>query len=257
MHLNDEGIGRAIYANTSTPPEPPKEFRAKEEPAAGQMASDLHRLGVAGLQVSSSAGVRMLFSRDQSEIPRFLKTIMFRSTPDLVVQALSVEAVSAVLKYANARGIAVIPRGSGSSPFGGSVPVAGGIVLDVSPMDKVLGIDASNQTITVQAGARWADIDHFLYGFGLCLSTSPSSRFSTVGGWVATGGVGLIHQYGSPDLPVGTKFAVNYGGGLKFPRLVGPLGLRFDARGYTAVDTSGSSLNMLEVTAGVLLSIGR
>lgn len=191
MHLNDEGIGRAIYANTSTPPEPPKEFRAKEEPAAGQMASDLHRLGVAGLQVSSSAGVRMLFSRDQSEIPRFLKTIMFRSTPDLVVQALSVEAVSAVLKYANARGIAVIPRGSGSSPFGGSVPVAGGIVLDVSPMDKVLGIDASNQTITVQAGARWADIDHFLYGFGLCLSTSPSSRFSTVGGWVATGGVGL------------------------------------------------------------------
>ena len=73
----------------------------------------------------------------------------------------------------------------------------------------------------------------------------------------ATGGVGLIHQYGSPDLPVGTRFAVNYGGGLKFPRLIGPMGLRFDARGYTAVATSSSSLNMLEISAGVMFSIGR
>ncbi|MDD1769538.1 MAG: FAD-binding protein, partial [Methanomassiliicoccales archaeon] len=125
------------------------------------------------------------------EIPRFLKTIMFRSTPDIVVQATTVEAVSAVLKYANARGIPVIPRGSGSSPFGGSVPVAGGIVLDVSSMDRILGVDALNQTVTVQAGASWADVDHYLHQFGLCLNTSPSSKFSTVGGWVATGGIGL------------------------------------------------------------------
>jgi FAD/FMN-containing dehydrogenase/ferredoxin len=155
------------------------------------MASDLLRMSIPGLQVSSSAGVKMLFSRDQSEIPRFLKTIMFRSTPDLVVQARSAEAVSAVLRYANARGIAVIPRGSGSSPFGGSVPVAGGIVLDISGMDKVLGVDLPRKAVSVQAGARWADIDHFLSRFGLCLNTSPSSKFSTVGGWVATGGIGL------------------------------------------------------------------
>ena len=71
-----------------------------------------------------------------------------------------------------------------------------------------------------------------------------------------TAGVGLIHQYGSPDLPVGTKFAVNYGGGLKFPKLVGPLGLRFDARGYTATGLLGKKLNMLEVSGGLLLSIG-
>ncbi len=74
----------------------------------------------------------------------------------------------------------------------------------------------------------------------------------------ATAGVGLIHQYGSPELHIGTKFAVNYGGGLKFPRLLGPLGLRFDVRGYTAIGIEGSqSLNMIEVTGGVLLSFGK
>jgi hypothetical protein len=71
-----------------------------------------------------------------------------------------------------------------------------------------------------------------------------------------TAGVGLIHQYGSPTLPVGTKFAFNYGGGLKFPKLFGPLGLRFDVRGYTAMGVFSQRLNMVEVTGGVLLSFG-
>ena len=66
-------------------------------------------------------------------------------------------------------------------------------------------------------------------------------------------GVGLIHQYGDSDLPVGTKFAFNYGGGLKFPRVVGPLGLRFDLRGYRASAFSGS-LNLFEASGGLLVS---
>jgi hypothetical protein len=73
----------------------------------------------------------------------------------------------------------------------------------------------------------------------------------------ATAGVGLIHQYGSGDPPVGTKFAFNYGGGLKFPKVIGPLGLRFDARGYTAVAVFSSKLNILEVSGGLFFRILR
>ena len=72
-----------------------------------------------------------------------------------------------------------------------------------------------------------------------------------------TAGIGLIHQYGSADLPVGTKFASNYGGGIKFPRLAGPLGLRFDVRGYRATGIFSGGLNILEASAGLLLSFGR
>jgi len=69
-----------------------------------------------------------------------------------------------------------------------------------------------------------------------------------------TAGVGLIHQYGSPNVPIGTKFAFNYGGGLKFPKILGPLGLRFDARGYTATGVFSSRLNILEVSGGIFFS---
>ncbi len=71
-----------------------------------------------------------------------------------------------------------------------------------------------------------------------------------------TVGAGLIHQYGDSDLPVGTEFAFNYGGGLKFPRLMGPLGLRFDIRGYRAGAIS-DKMNLLEVSGGVLFSFGK
>ncbi len=71
-----------------------------------------------------------------------------------------------------------------------------------------------------------------------------------------TAGAGLVHQYGASDLPVGTRFAFNYGGGLKFPHLAGPLGLRFDMRGYR-VGTVSNKLNILEVSGGILISFGK
>jgi hypothetical protein len=71
-----------------------------------------------------------------------------------------------------------------------------------------------------------------------------------------TVGAGLLHQYGDRDMPVGTKFAFNYGGGLKFPNMVGPVGLRFDLRGYRAGGIS-NKVNLFEVSGGVLLSFGK
>jgi hypothetical protein len=68
----------------------------------------------------------------------------------------------------------------------------------------------------------------------------------------ATAGLGLISQFGSNNLPVGTKFAINYGGGLKFPKVLGPAGLRFDARGYTATGVFSRSMNMFEISAGLM-----
>ncbi len=166
-------------------------FSAKEEPSRGDLHKGLMGSAAAGAKVASSMGERMLFSRDQSEIPRFMRQILFRSTPDAVVHAETEEGVLGVLRFASSAGTAVVPRGAGSSPFGGSMPVRGGIVLDVSRMDKVLGIDPEAMTATVQAGVRWADLDHELGKRGLTLMTCPSSKFSTVGGWVATGGVGM------------------------------------------------------------------
>ena len=189
MHVESAGIDR------ETCPEPPLDcrttFEAKEERTESILHHGLVKAGVRRSRISSSCGERLLYSRDQSEIPSFLKRIMFDPVPEAIVQPESTEAVLDVLRFACRTGISVIPRGSGSSPFGGSVPVRGGLVVDLSRMDRVTEIDSQARTATVQAGARWADLDHELGKRGLSLMTSPSSKFSTVGGWVSTGGIGM------------------------------------------------------------------
>lgn len=69
-----------------------------------------------------------------------------------------------------------------------------------------------------------------------------------------TAGAGFMRQSGSSNLPVGTKFDFNYGGGLKLPKLIGHAGLRFDARGYTATGVLSHSVSLFEVSAGILFS---
>lgn len=187
--MESADVGRAISPDLSRSPR--TTFPAKEEPPEGVLHKGLARSCVSGSRIVSSPGERMLYSRDQSEIPRFLRQMLFSPTPEAIVQAESDEGVLEVLRFASSTGTSVIPRGAGSSPFGGSMPVRGGVVLDVSRMNKVLDIDEGALTATVQAGVRWADLDHELGKKGLTLMTCPSSKFSTVGGWVATGGVGM------------------------------------------------------------------
>ncbi len=78
----------------------------------------------------------------------------------------------------------------------------------------------------------------------------------------ATIGIGLINSnrqlmVTSPPFTIrefGTQFAVNYGGGVKFTRLAGPLGVRVDVRGYTLPNVFSERLNIFEISGGVMIS---
>ena len=72
----------------------------------------------------------------------------------------------------------------------------------------------------------------------------------------ATAGIGFITTFGD-ELnfgDIGTKFTINYGGGVKFRNLAGPVGLRFDVRGYSVPDVFSQTLNFVEGSVGLLLS---
>ena len=75
-----------------------------------------------------------------------------KKMPDLVVQAINTEDVSKVMKYAYENNIAVTPRGSGTGLVGAAVPIHGGIVIDLSRMNKILEIDEENLTLTLEPG---------------------------------------------------------------------------------------------------------
>jgi FAD/FMN-containing dehydrogenase/ferredoxin len=71
-------------------------------------------------------------------------------------------------------------------------------VIDFSPMMAILEVDPERQTIRVQPGTRWADVATKLEPYDLVPMTTPTSRFSTVAGWISTGGMGLdSYAYGN------------------------------------------------------------
>lgn len=134
---------------------------------------------------------RRTSSRDLARVPALMEKILFRTTPYLIVQPKNEQDIAEVLKFCSSRRIAVFPRGSGSFAFGGAVPTRSGIVMDLSPMMAVLQVHPDQQTVRVQPSARWADVAKALEPYGLVPVTTPTSRFSTVAGWISTGGIGL------------------------------------------------------------------
>jgi hypothetical protein len=66
----------------------------------------------------------------------------------------------------------------------------------------------------------------------------------------ATAGLGTIISWGSGVSDIGSKFAINYGGGLKV--MGGSVGLRADVRGYTVPSVADQTLNIVEVSLGVV-----
>ncbi len=132
-----------------------------------------------------------LYSHDMGEFPGFLEEII-RPHADAVVRASDASEVASVIRHARRRGIPVTPRAAATSGYGGAIPMNGGIILDLTLLNKVREIDEGGRTALVEAGVIWNDLENKLRERGLALRTYPSSApSSTVGGWVAEGGSGI------------------------------------------------------------------
>ena len=58
--------------------------------------------------------------------------------PEVLVEVLTTEEVSKIMKYAYENSIPVVARGSGTGLVGASVPIYGGIMMNMSRMNKIL-----------------------------------------------------------------------------------------------------------------------
>jgi len=155
------------------------------------MKTDDFREIVGDIRILDKAAEREMYSHDIGDVPPIMTKTFFKTLPDFVVQPKNIDEIRKVLAFANDLKIPVVPRGAASFGFGGVIPTNAGIVIDLSPFRKILAIDTAQKTVTVEAGARWSDIDIMAKKQGLCLMTYPSSKFSTVAGWISTGGYGI------------------------------------------------------------------
>jgi alkyldihydroxyacetonephosphate synthase len=135
--------------------------------------------------------------------------------PDAAVLPGDEEGVAAVLRFANKRGLPVVPRGGGSGSQGGAVPVGGGILLDLTRLDRIVEVDEESLTVTAEAGVKGDALERELNERGLMLPHYPASvDLATVGGYVAARGSGVLStRYGKiEDLVVSLRVALADGG---------------------------------------------
>ncbi len=118
-------------------------------------------------------------------------TIYGHYMPEAVLQALSTEDVSAVLRYCNEHNIAVTPRGAGTGLCGGCVAIHGGVVLSTEKMKKVLEVDVKNMTATVEPGVLLMEFPKALEGTGLFYPPDPGEKTATMGGNAMTNAGGM------------------------------------------------------------------
>ncbi|MBB6216157.1 glycolate oxidase [Anaerosolibacter carboniphilus] len=111
--------------------------------------------------------------------------------PEVMVEAISTEEVSKIMKYAFDHHIPVTPRGQGTGLVGGSVAIHGGIMLNLTKMNKIVELDEENLTLTVEPGVLLMEISKFVEAHDLFYPPDPGEKSATIAGNINTNAGGM------------------------------------------------------------------
>ena len=138
---------------------------------------------------------------DPAELEHYGRDWTRRWTPAPLAIALpaSVEEVQATVRWAKANGVAIVPSGGRTGLSGGAVAADGELVVSLERMNKVLGFDAVDRMLTVQAGIPLQAAQDAAREHGLQYPVDFASRGScTIGGNIATNAGGIrVVRYGN------------------------------------------------------------
>ncbi len=122
----------------------------------------------------------------------------YAQLPLLAALPDTVEQVSSILRLCSEMNIKVVPRGAGTSLSGGALPLADGLLLGLSRLNRILEIDFENRCVVAQPGVTNLAISDAVAHAGFYYAPDPSSQIAcTIGGNVAenSGGVHCL-KYG-------------------------------------------------------------
>ena len=109
-----------------------------------------------------------------------------RAVPELVVLPGSTEEVQAVLRACHRGRLPFVARGAGTGLSGGATPVAGGVVVSLARMNRILEVDLESQRVVVEPGVANLDVTRAVAADGFFYAPDPSSQqVCTIGGNVA------------------------------------------------------------------------
>ena len=164
---------------------------------SADLADELTALvGETGVETRPEVLDRM--SRDFSWLSPILSRDLHPVTASVGVSPTRAAEVADVLGLAHRRGLAVTPRGAGTSNYGQSVPMAPGIVLDTTRMTGIRYSPGPDNDVVVEAGVSFAALEDALAAHDREVAVMPSTVTSTVAGFLSGGnqGIGSI-EFGS------------------------------------------------------------
>lgn len=127
------------------------------------------------------------------EIPATLRSDFVGSdigTAEVYVKVSSTEQIQAVVKWAHEHCIAVTVRAAGTNLVGATIP-QGGLILDISGLDRILELDEENRTILVEPGVKLCDLQAFVESKGLFYPPDPAEKQACIGGNISTNAGGM------------------------------------------------------------------
>ena len=200
--------------------------------------------------VRALPGLRL--KTDPADLEHYGRDWTRRWTPAPLAIAFpcDVDEVQAVVRWANAAGVAVVPSGGRTGLSGGAVAANGELVVSLERMNKVLGFDAVDRTLTVQAGLPLQLAQDAARAQGLQYPVDFAARGSaTIGGTIATnaGGIRVVRYGNTRDWIAGITFVTGSGEVVRLGR-----GLVKDSSGYDlrhlAVASEGTLGIVVEAT---------
>ncbi len=153
------------------------------------------RSEIDGIRVYDDPKQVELRSRDYFWYSPILSEDIGHFVGDLVVIPADEDQVRRVAAAAAKLRIPITIRGGGTGNYGQCVPLEGGIILDMTKIDKVLSIEPGR--VRVQAGARISRLDDAVRETGQELLMYPSTRrIATIGGFFTggSGGIGSLRH---------------------------------------------------------------
>ncbi|MBA3565895.1 MAG: FAD-binding protein [Actinobacteria bacterium] len=170
-----------------------------------------------------------------------------RAIPELVALPASTEEVQAVVRACHRDRIPFVARGAGTGLSGGATPLAGGVVISLARMNRILEIDLGSQRIVVEPGVANLEVTRAVANDGYFYAPDPSSQqVCTIGGNVAENSGGAhclkngftVHHVTGVTLVLPDGEVVELGGKSLDPEGPDLLGLIVGSEGTLGIVTS-------------------
>jgi alkyldihydroxyacetonephosphate synthase len=186
-------LAQALGVRPDGPPRVAEPAARLPEPALPEAAAAALARLVGAEHVRADREARLLHSGGKSTIDllRRRRGSEPLAAPDAVVLPASHDEVLAVLRCCAEHRVAVVPFGGGTSVVGGVEPDRGGlaavVALDLRRLDRLVAVDRTSATATLQPGLKAPEAEELLAAHGLTIGHFPQSfEHATIGGFAAT-----------------------------------------------------------------------